>query len=382
MNRPAVSAAATSAIGVAASFGHPAGIAAMALMPALAMAQTRRRDAWLIAFSYYAAASWPIVPAARNFFGPGVSTPEAFGLCIAAASLLSSVWPALWTAALPQMLWRVPLALTIAAVPPLGIIGWASPLSSAGILFPGTAWFGLAATALLPACLVRLPRTTVLTAATASLMLNLGISQPSAPAGWEAVDTDFGGIAHGDLAARAEFRVLSSLGSRALQSRARVIIFPETVVPMWTEATELFWGDTVEQLGRDRKTIVLGAAMPSIEDAYLNTVLLRGADSGVVQQRIPVPLGMWQPVHATGVPLNLGGAGVVEVAGEYAAILICYEQLLVWPMVRSLIEHPTILIGVANDHWATGTPVPRCQRAMLRAWSRLFKLPFLSATNL
>jgi apolipoprotein N-acyltransferase len=227
-----------------------------------------------------------------------------------------------------------------------------------------------------------MPRTIVLTAATASLILNVGISQPSAPAGWEAVDTEFGGIAHGDRAATAEFRVMSWLANRALQSRARVLIFPETVVPMWTKATELFWGDTVEQLGRDRKTIVLGAVLPSIEDTYLNTVLLRGADSGVVQQRIPLPLGMWQPVHPTGVPLNLGGPGVVEVAGEYAGILICYEHLLVWPVVRSLVEHPTILIGVANNHWATGTPVPRCQRAMLSAWSRLFNLPFLSATNL
>jgi apolipoprotein N-acyltransferase len=373
---------AVAAIGVAASFGRPGGIAAMALMPALTMAQPRRRDAWLTAFSYYAAASWPMIPAARNFFGPEASIPEALGLWVAAASSLSIVWPALWSAALRQTVWRVPLALAIAAVPPLGIIGWASPLSSAGILFPGAAWFGLAATALLPACLVRMPRTTVLTAATASLMLNVGISQPSAPTGWEAVNTEFGGIAHGDRAATAEFRILSSLGSRALQSPARVLIFPETVVPMWTEATELFWGDTFEQLGRDRKTIVLGAALPSVEDGYLNTVLLRGAESGVVQQRIPVPLGMWQPVYATGVPLNLGGTGVVDVAGEYAAILICYEQLLVWPVFRSLIERPTVLIGVANNHWATGTPVPRCQRAMLSAWSRLFNLPFVSATNL
>jgi hypothetical protein len=57
VNRPAISAAAVSAIGVAASFGHPAGIAAMALMPALTMSQTSRWPAWLTAFSYYAAAS-------------------------------------------------------------------------------------------------------------------------------------------------------------------------------------------------------------------------------------------------------------------------------------------------------------------------------------
>jgi hypothetical protein len=31
----------------------------------------------------------------------------------------------------------------LTALPPLGIIGWASPFLSAGVLFPGTAWLGL-----------------------------------------------------------------------------------------------------------------------------------------------------------------------------------------------------------------------------------------------
>ena len=49
-----------------------------------------------------------------------------------------------------HFLWRAPLALMVTIVPPLGIIGLASPLTAAGYLFPGTAWVGLAVVALLP----------------------------------------------------------------------------------------------------------------------------------------------------------------------------------------------------------------------------------------
>jgi hypothetical protein len=129
-----VATVAGAAVGIAASFGHTAGIGAMVLMPALAMARNRRRAAGLVAFSYYAAASWPIIPSARNFFGPAASMPEAVTLWIVASLLLAIPWLALWSACRRQLLWRIPQALTMSAVPPLGIIGCASPLTSGGHL--------------------------------------------------------------------------------------------------------------------------------------------------------------------------------------------------------------------------------------------------------
>ncbi len=99
-------------------------------------------------------------------------------------------------------------------------------------------------------------------------------------------------------------------------------------------------------------------------------------------QRIPVPGGMWNPFQPQGgVALNLLGPGTVDVGGQRAAILICYEQLLTWPMLRSAIEKPAILIAISNASWTSGTTVPRIQRACVRAWARLFGLPVISAIN-
>jgi hypothetical protein len=91
---------------------------------------------------------------------------------------------------------------------------------------------------------------------------------------------------------------------------------------------------------------------------------------------------MWKPFRpADGIPLGLGNRGMVTVAGQRAAILICYEQLLVWPILTSALERPTILVGIANDHWATGIPIGAAQIACLHAWSRLFTPPYISSTD-
>jgi hypothetical protein len=36
-------------------------------------------------------------------------------------------------------------------------------------------------------------------------------------------------------------------------------------------------------------------------------------------------------------------------AGYRAAVLICYEQLLTWPILTSMVDHPTAIVAVAND---------------------------------
>jgi predicted amidohydrolase len=234
---------------------------------------------------------------------------------------------------------------------------------------------------------------------------------PATPAGWQAIDTDFGGIAHGKASPVAEFAAAERIQELARASRAHVIIFPETVVPMWIEASSLFWEQTLADLGASGKIVAFGAGLPiagrpgdspaapqkippladasfllttaaeGVSPAYHNVVVIQGAQTGVFFQRIPIPLGMWRPFSSSGVPLNLARRGTIQLAGKRAAVLICYEQLLTWPALQSLLEHPSILIAVANDYWATNTPIRRCQNAAVRTWGRLFRLPVLSATN-
>jgi hypothetical protein len=121
--------------------------------------------------------------------------------------------------------------------------------------------------------------------------------------------------------------------------------------------------------------------IPYSGGSYFNAVMVRGADLNMFRQRIPVPIAMWNPLSGHGAPINVFGPGILSVRGERAAVLICYEQLLVWPVVLSMTQRPTVIVAIANDYWATGTPIPRVQRSAVGTWSRLFAVPYLSAVN-
>src|SRR5580692_8286276 len=99
------------------------------------------------------------------------------------------------------------------------------------------------------------------------------------------------------------------------------------------------------------------------------------------QERIPIPMGMWKPLGDGGVPLKLFARGTIHIHNQNAAVLICYEQVLVWPFLSSALEHPTILLTASNDYWAKNTRIPAIQQSSAASWARLFHLPVLSATN-
>ena len=145
------------------------------------------------------------------------------------------------------------------------------------------------------------------------------------------------------------------LQQRSLNSHGTVVIFPETVIPRWNAATEIFWKPTLNQLVNSGKTIVLGATVRGLASGPVNKIIIRGASGpGSFSQRIPLPISMWRPFTRSAFPLRLASLGTVRLAGERPTFLVCYELLLTWPVLSAMFEHPTILVGVANDYWARG----------------------------
>jgi len=202
-------------------------------------------------------------------------------------------------------------------------------------------------------------------------------------------NTSFGGAGQGDPDFETEYKTHQSIQTTIRESHAIVLLFPEHLVTHWNESTDLFWEDTLVPLAAERRTVLIGAGidLPVTTGKsfgakpYLNALLARGEETAVYRQRIPVPIAMWKPVGEGAVPLNLLARGTIRVGDQNAAVLICYEQLLVWPFVFSAIEHPTILLTTSNDYWAKGTQIPAIQQSSAASWARLFRLPILSATN-
>jgi hypothetical protein len=189
-----------------------------------------------------------------------------------------------------------------------------------------------------------------------------------------------------------------------------VIVFPESVLPRWTPASDLFWADTISALKSADKVVVIGAITPTDTPhsdydfaaslaalheapgarwpsrqrapiAYTNGVVIRGASSSEFNQRVPVPIGMWRPFTTTGAPLRLFGPAVVRIGDQTAGVIICYEQLIPWPTLTAFVERPTLVIAMANQFWIVGTAIPEVQRNTVRAWARLFHVPVVFAFN-
>lgn len=336
-----------------------------AFMPWLVFHQPTRRRAAAVAFAYFAIASAPI---------PWIASNPAIGatLPVTAAAILAAPWIALWSPHQSQRFWRIPAALVISAFPPIGIINWASPLTAAGILFPGTGLSGLAATALAEAVWPVYPKTV----AAGIVVANLLYLAPPTPIGIEAIHT----ANHAD-----PFQKEESTRIAVHNATAAFTILPEGAVRSWTEATEAYWADTIQHLRNTHRTALIGAGIPiPNSDEFRNAVLTIGAAPAVqFHQRIPVPVAMWKPFGPQdGVPLNLTGPGTLQFGEHRLAILICYEQLLVWPVVHSAMEHPTLLVGISNAAWTRHTHIPAAQEACLQAWSRLLGIPYVSAINL
>ena len=179
-----------------------------------------------------------------------------------------------------------------------------------------------------------------------------------------------------------------------MHSRARVIVFPEAVAADWTG--ELFRdARKIVLLGATgplRRPFNLDAALAALQSSssgtesakaakYKNEILIRGAQTGEFMQRVPIPIGMWRPYTQGGVPLNLSGPGTILVAGQRTAIIVCYEQLIGWPILASLLEKPSVIVAVSNNVRVAGTKIPRIEQTEMRSWAALFHLPVIFAAN-
>jgi hypothetical protein len=403
-------------VGLAVSSGNPIGITTSVLMPALALRAKSRREAYESALSYYAGALWPLIPGAKNFFGPNVSFLAAVALWATAVLLLPLPWALVWPADIRQALWRAPIGLALTVIPPVGIIGWASPLTAAGFLFPATHWCGLLACVLLTCALAVWPKRAGLALLSIAAVANLiHPMEPNPPEAWKAINTHFGPIAQEVVDPLAAYRVAEEIQREALSAQASVIVFPETVVPYWTASTDVFWQQTLAELKASEKTVLIGARIPREQfgsrpiydfsaelatlgsaqspvpagpsrstqwsPAYFNAIVIRGAQEATFEQRIPVPMAMWNPFKSESAPLNLEGPAVLRIGSKRAAILICYEQLIVWPLVTAMLENPDVLVGAANDYWALDTTIPRFQRSAVQSWARLFGISYVLAVN-
>ncbi|MBE0701641.1 MAG: conjugal transfer protein TraB [Afipia sp.] len=359
--------------------GHPLAFAVGIAFPALWAFAPSRTVAALVALSYFLGASRGMPVGASIFFGAQLAI--GLGLWLAASLMFVAIHTALWTS---RGGWRRPVRYAIAAVlmsmPPFGIVGWAHPITAAGILFPGWAWFGLAATAALLVAMTT--RVWPIAAGIAALAFAWSASNwrpPVEPEGWRGIDTRFEFEASGQYADYHQQVSTIRLVETAAGDRARVAILPESAMGLWSATTERLWTHELSSLD-----IMVNGGAAIVDPVGYDNVMIGVSGKGaeiLYRERMPVPVSMWQPWTTGGAHARFFANPVFEFAGLRVAPLICYEQLIIWPVIQSMLHAPDVVVATGNGWWTGDTNIVAIQRSSAQAWASLFGLPLVMAFN-
>jgi hypothetical protein len=371
-------AVAGAAVGLIGWSGKPLLLPVSLLFPFLFGLAQWRSQATMLSAAYFLAASSGLPKGATTFFESDIWTGIA--LWVIASTVFVAVHGLFWRRSQPGRATGIVIATIIMAVPPAGIVGWASPLTAAGILFPGTHWFGLAAIVgfiYVLAC----HRRPVISAAVVMLAWGIGlqVGPPVAtPKAWTGIQTQFT-YNTGSRDFQRGFELLRNAGSVIPSAETSIVLLPEGAAGWRTPTSERSWKNLAAQTDK----IIYSGAEQRHEYGYDNVLVrVSGDDFQVVyRQRMPVPVSMWKPWSEQSTQAYLFLQPVVELDGTPSAVLICYEQLLIWPILHSRAAGADQIVGIANDWWARDTNIPDIQRATMIAWARLFNMPVIESFN-
>lgn len=327
----------------------------------------------LVAVVYYCTASRGLPIGTATYFEVGLFSGVV--LWVAGCSLLAIPFGALWRQSKKHKAALFPFVLLIVSIPPFGVVGWTNPLTSAGLLFPGTGLLGLLLVVLIASLLVLKPYFSF--GLVPVVLVLIFIPQPKAvePDGWAGISTserfDTGSANHLETYFRQQ-RLLQL----ANDEQRKIVLFPESAAGLWSNSASDLWINSLAN-----KTVFIGAEVPT-GTSYDNALVRVNSEGSQVlyKQRMPVPISMYQPWAETGANAYWFADPVVKIGEAKAGVLICYESLLVWPVIHSAVQ-ADFLISVGNFWWAKDTSIPKIQSSALLAWSALFDLPLVSAAN-
>ena len=330
-----------------------------------------RLEAYLVAFSYYLGASNGLITGTSQYFSSSVYSGLA--LWFGANALIAMVFYLTWTANRNYRFLSLICTVFVLSLPPIGVFGWANPLTASGLLFPGLGFTGIFFTFLLALALSNLvpfPRLTAITLSLAGTVAQFYSTSPQAPVKWLGVETNFNLSKDSNLG-----RLIKNgdLIDFANNSPSSTIFFGEALFD-WSEDNIKYWKNNL----RPGVNVIIGSTQNQE-----NTIVMINNEKieTLYTQRQPMPLSMWNPLSESSYRADWFHQSNIKYNDIKIAPFICYEAFLVWPMLHSMIYKPDLIVSVASLWWARNTSALTTYRNIVKSWSRLFEVPALIAVN-
>jgi len=280
-------------------------------------------------------------------------------------------------------------------LPPLSILSVANPLCATGLLFPHSGLIGLMLIFLVYiACTVKRVVLTIFICVIGVLFFTPEscLLPNNADSEFYSINTSFGLLGSGSSDFTNDFMrssmVFSCLSDISISSLSQQnILLPETIAGRANGISLDLWRYEISKIRRPSQIVLWGAELPTEGGKYDNCLLMyAGNEISSVTQRVPVPYSMYKgPFSTEGANLHYLDNGILALPnGRRAAVLICYEVFLTWPLLRSFVadESPDMLISVGNLWWCKDTSIPASYYRIIALWGRLFGVPVVTAVNI
>ncbi|MEW5769148.1 MAG: apolipoprotein N-acyltransferase [Pseudomonadota bacterium] len=164
---------------------------------------------------------------------------------------------------------------------------------------------------------------------------------------------------------------LQDYARQVLASEARLVVLPETAVPLFRSGVPAgYLEGLAEHVKRRDGDLLLGLPVDTASGEYYNAVVSAGASpAGEYRKHHLVPFGEFVPfgfrwlVDMMSIPLgdfSVGAPdqGPIAAAGQRLAVNVCYEDAFGEERIHAARE-ATLLVNVSNDAWFGNSLSPR-----------------------
>lgn len=342
-----------------------------------------RRTVFLFSLGYHAMLSRGLLESVAHYYH---SMVLGVGMWVLFTGISTALYLFFWHQHFRRRLLHFPLLVIALTLPPVGFIYAASPLTAAGIVFPG---FGMAGIVLYllsveaiaaalnwccrwyvqAVCIV-----VILFFAASSWEERVGSRQYVQPTVSRFLYTPAG------LNQQEKEAIAKKLIVKSNRLNARGILFYENALGNFTPRDYLLW-----QRGLDPgKKVYAGAHIYDLNQKLYDNVLMRLSPEEykvLYKQRIPMPFSMWKPFTGEGAKLHLLSNPVVVDEGNKIGVFICYEQLLAFPVLHTMMYNPSMIFAISNLWWSRDDTFLDAQRFSMTAWASLMGVPLYYAFN-
>lgn len=367
------------AIGIGSLWGQSLSIwplASIIVIPVLWSRISHRYIAGLIPAFYALFATRGLIEGSAIYFERDIG----FGLCLWLIAAIPHYFAGLFawfTKPKKRVYLGIPLLCLFLVLPPVMLVGWAHPLLAAGLWFPKA---GLGSIGLCLGLMVFLAMN-VSAKWRISVMVLIAIQaiyRSEAPS----INTTPNWVAH-----HTQFPDIDTVTPLSLLQRhwtmqnqveqPAIHVFPESVGGDWNH----FLADSWQYAIPEQATVLLGAYL--YQQGYWQNIVVsinKHSHEVIYTQRLPMTAGMYNPFSTTRFQANWWGKSVANVNGKRVGFAICFEHVVLWPMLQTAWQHPDIVIAPASIWWSPKS-LQLAQRQSLRLWQLWLNAPIIESIN-